>query len=87
MANAIGRRGILAAGLALVSSALAPRTATAAPALMVGARGDRDGRWFASGFRLDGGRAFDIPLPTRGHGIALRPGAREAAFFGRRPGT
>ncbi|MCC7275859.1 MAG: DUF1513 domain-containing protein [Alphaproteobacteria bacterium] len=84
--NAIDRRGVLAAGLGLLAAAVVPRPAGAAAALLVGARADASGRFFASGFDLAGHAAFDLPLPARGHGIALRPGRREAALFGRHPG-
>lgn len=85
---AIDRRGLLA-GLAAtfllrVSSAAG---ATAAPRarLYLSARGDRDGGFHAAGFDEAGRALFDLPLPGRGHSLALRPNHTEAVFFARRP--
>lgn len=39
-----------------------------------------------SGLDATGHLTLDLPLPERGHGMALRPGGREAVCLARRPG-
>jgi hypothetical protein len=50
------------------------------------ARADNEGRYFLSTFDADGKIGYDIPLPDRGHGIALRPQSAHAVLVARRPG-
>ena len=86
--TAIDRRRSLAwlAG-GLAAPLLVPRGAQAAPRpLFLSARGDKEGRYFVSGFARDGRPAFDLALPGRGHAVVPRPGRREAVVFARRPG-
>lgn len=84
-----GRRRFLQAAAATLTTGLAPRTIRAAApgAIFLSARVDGD-RAFAAGFDAEGGAAFDIALPARGHGFAQRPGRLdEFVAFARRPGT
>jgi hypothetical protein len=80
--------GVLAASAALVMPSLTPRRAVAAPLrLYLSARGDGRGGYRATGIQATGGIAFDIPMPARGHSMAMHPRRAEAVFFGRRPGS
>jgi hypothetical protein len=84
----ITRRRFVTGALSSVPIAmLARRTEASASGFYVSARAVRDGGYRATGFRGDGAIAFDIPMPARGHSVALRPGGGEAVFFGRRPGS
>lgn len=56
------------------------------PAGYVSARVAEDGAFRVSGFRVDGRRVFDLPLPDRGHAFALHPKRHTAVHFARRPG-
>lgn len=47
----------------------------------------RDGRFFAGGFSADGRLAYKVPLPDRGHSLAVAPAGNLAVQFSRRPGT
>ncbi len=64
----------------------------ARPALGAGAdellamRDDTAGRHYATRFDAKGRIAFDLPLPARGHGIALSADRRTAVAVARRPG-
>jgi hypothetical protein len=84
----IGRRGLLAGAMAAALAGMLPRTGRAAAGpRMLGARVDKDKRYYASAFDAVGNAAFDLPLPARGHGFAQRPGRAEAVSCARRPGT
>ncbi len=78
--------------LSLIAASVAPRLATAAtPAFKPQAhwfssRGDLLGNYHLSGFSADGSLAFDLPLPARGHGIALHPDGTTLVQVARRPG-
>ncbi|MEW5755112.1 MAG: DUF1513 domain-containing protein [Pseudomonadota bacterium] len=50
------------------------------------ARSSSDGRYFLSGFDEAGACRFDIPLPERGHAVALHPEHHHVAVVARRPG-
>lgn len=50
------------------------------------ARSSADGRYFLSGFDAAGAWRFDIPLPERGHGVAVHPEHHHVAVVARRPG-
>lgn len=43
-------------------------------------------QYFLSAFDAGGRLAYDVPLPGRGHGIAVRPDADQAVLVARRPG-
>ena len=77
--------GLLAGGLV---GPLPPLSLRAAPVggLFLSARGGDAGDHWASGFTTDGARAFDLPLPVRGHSFAIHPDGRTAVHFARRPG-
>lgn len=79
----------MAAGLAASALSLLPRGVHAAHTrrLYLSARGDTDGGYRATGLWTRGRVAFDIPMPARGHSMAMHPGGTEAIFFGRRPGS
>lgn len=60
--------------------------AAASTELYISARsGDRE-QYFLSAFDPAGKLAYDLPLPGRGHGIALHPDAAQAVLVARRPG-
>jgi hypothetical protein len=85
---AIDRRTFLQGlGAAAALAARPARAATAPAASYIGCRlrGEESGS--AAAFDLGGRELFALDLPARGHDIAQRPGAREAAIFARRPGT
>lgn len=76
--------GALAATAAVGMPGLA---ASASPRLYLSARRDAEGGYRATGIRAAGGIAFDIPMPARGHSMAMHPDGQAAVFFGRRPGA
>ncbi|BBK34022.1 hypothetical protein EDC65_3856 [Stella humosa] len=81
------RRDLLAGGLACAALAALPRArAEAARPLMLGARIEAGGRFFASAFDGEGEGRLDLALPARGHGFAQRPGGAEVVACARRPG-
>jgi hypothetical protein len=82
----IERRQFL--GLVLGSAMLASIRVKAARGggIYIGCRSDGDRSYFATALDGDGGVIFDVPLPARGHGAALRPGGRECVVIARRPG-
>lgn len=53
--------------------------------LLLGARDDAAGRHYVRAFTADGGSRFELEVPFRGHGFAVRPDRRRAVLFGRRP--
>lgn len=53
---------------------------------LLGCRADGGGRYFATLFDSDGQMLMDVPLPARGHDIALAPDGRTAVVVARRPG-
>ena len=63
-----------------------PLRAALAGWIFLSARGDDAGTYWVSGFSPAGMRAFDLPLPERGHSFAVHPHARTAVHFARRPG-
>jgi hypothetical protein len=86
---AIGRRSFMfgLAGSLLVGLGLRAAAARGGPGpLYVACRADESGRYLTTGFRADGRRLFDLPLPGRGHDLALRPASPECVVFARRPG-
>jgi len=78
--------GLIAGGLAWPLLPPGLRAEGGQP-LFLSARADAAGDFRVSGFDAAGRPAFDLPLPARGHSFALRPGARQAVHFARRPGT
>lgn len=50
------------------------------------ARADAEGRYYLSGFDDRGRLHFDLPLPARGHAIAVNPTKPHAVQVARRPG-
>jgi uncharacterized protein len=91
MMTRLSRRQLLAGAAAAGTAAMLPRTAPAADGgaqrLYLSARVDADGGYRATGLHETGNRVFDLPMPARGHSMAMRPGVAEAVFFGRRPGA
>ena len=79
----ISRRTAIASGLAISISG--PARASDVRALTCCA--DAAGRFFAVGLGSRGQISWKVPLPGRGHGIALEPGQSHAAVFARRPGA
>lgn len=74
--------GMLATGLAPVQSWADIGT----PAFLSAARMP-SGAYKLFGIRSNGGLAFSLPLPSRGHAAAAHPMRAEAVAFARRPGT
>ncbi len=56
------------------------------PELYLSARSGGPEQYFLSAFDAAGKLAYDLPLPGRGHGIALHPDAVQAVLVARRPG-
>ena len=79
---------LLAGGLAgtLLPASLRANSADPAAPLYLSAGAGADGGYRVSGFAADGASFLDLSLPGRGHSFAVRPGAREAVHFARRPG-
>ncbi|ADZ68844.1 DUF1513 domain-containing protein [Polymorphum gilvum] len=94
----LDRRGFLAAlgGATAGALALDPRTAYAVELLIgadpeeplfASARRNADGRHAVAVMTADGRDLIEVPLPGRGHGIAVSPDRRRLMAFARRPGT
>ncbi len=87
---ATDRRGFLAlAGAGLLVpwlSAARPAAARPAAALYLSARQDAAGEYRLGGFDLAGAMRLDLPLPGRGHALAVHPGRPHGVIFARRPG-
>lgn len=81
------RRALLA-GMAGAAALAALPVRARDTGFYLGARWDETRkRGFAGAFDDAGNRIFDLDLPDRGHGLALRPGAAQAVVLGRRPGS
>jgi uncharacterized protein len=79
------RRTFLAGSAAAL--ACSPLPAFVAPVrAFYGARFEGKNNFFASAFDDNGDSLFDLPLPARGHGIALDRARGRVAIFARRPG-
>ncbi len=67
---------------------LLPQSVGATPTgrIYLSARADATGEFRVSGFWASGARAFDLPLPVRGHSFALHPRRPLAVHFARRSG-
>ncbi len=78
----IGRRAALGLGAGLLV-----KPASAARPGFVAAGADAAGGWRVAAFGLDGAPRFDLPIPARGHSLAVAPDGGVAVLFGRRPGT
>lgn len=85
----LNRRRFLTAlaGTALLTP-LAGRAALSDPQQVryLSARADSTGRYFLSAFDAAGDLRFDLPLPGRGHAIAIHPTLAQAVQVARRPG-
>ena len=67
---------------------LEPSPLRAAGAMYLAARADEAaGGYRVSGFSPSGARAFDLPIPARGHSFAVDPVRQVAVHFARRPGV
>lgn len=73
---------IPAAGRVLAAATVAATSTE----LYFSARAGDPEHYFLSAFDSAGKLAYDLPLPGRGHGIALRPDALQAVLVARRPG-
>jgi hypothetical protein len=81
---AIDRRSFLAA---LAAALGLPAAVTAGqPARFFSAQATIHGDFAVAGLGAVGEVTFQLPLPDRGHAVALRPGTSEAVVFARRPG-
>ena len=87
---AIERRSALRllAGALVGSLSPGPLRAEAArdARLYLSARATAAGGHWLTGLTAGGRRAFDLPLPGRGHSFAVQPGGHTAVHFARRPG-
>ncbi|HUV32367.1 MAG TPA: DUF1513 domain-containing protein [Devosiaceae bacterium] len=85
---AIERRRLLALTAAFGLAPCLPVAASQPGGLYLSARADRrrPGAFAFSGLDAAGSRLFDIPLPGRGHSVAVHPRAPLAVVFARRPG-
>ena len=86
----LDRRTFLSAMGAAVAVATRPMPARGAadkPAVFFGCGADGEGRFVAAGLDMNGGIRFGLPLPARGHGLALRAQDSELVVFARRPGN
>jgi hypothetical protein len=81
------RRFLQGLGGAAALAAWPARAATPSAARYIGCRLKGEESGSAASFDLSGRELFAVNLPARGHDIAQRPGAREAAIFARRPGA
>lgn len=79
---------LLAAGTApWMAGPLAAAQGAGGPPAWLAALADASGRFRFAGLRADGGAAFDLALPDRGHSVALAPHGSLCVLFARRPGT
>lgn len=67
--------------------AAVPEVTDAPVGRYLSARADGDEHFFLSAFDSNGRLAYDLPLPGRGHGMAVSPRSRDAVLVARRPGT
>ncbi len=92
----IDRRSFLSTSLTLAGGVMWPFPIQAAfddpskatrdqDQLFAAARKDKDGGYCAALFSLTGD-VRSVPLPARGHDVAVRPGSQEVVVFARRPG-
>jgi uncharacterized protein len=83
---AIDRRSFLAA---LAATLGLPSTTAARETTVrfLSAQGTLDGDFAVAGLDAAGEMLFQLPLPDRGHAVALRPASDEAVVFARRPGS
>lgn len=84
---AINRREFIGLGLAVLLPGPTGAGAGEGQPGLLSCRSDDKGRHFLSMVGADGRRRLDIPLPGRGHGVALDPVQQRVAVFARRPGT
>lgn len=83
----LDRRTFLAAIAAIAAETALPAGAFAADtSLLLSAARRGDGSHALFGVRPSGEIAFEVPLPGRGHAIAVGPERREAILVARRPG-
>ncbi|MFA0439811.1 hypothetical protein BCU70_11035 [Vibrio sp. 10N.286.49.C2] len=94
-----GKRNLLKLGaLSLVSPGLLGGCAMTQQRLTFEGSQDRAPKLIGGAIRTAGGYeavvasqngqpVHHLPLPQRGHGVAIRPGSQTAVVFGRRPGT
>lgn len=80
------RRELLAGATAALALRLGAVQAAPGP-LWLGWRSDPGQGHQVAGFDRDGAVRLALPLPARGHALALRPGRDEAVVFARRPGS
>jgi hypothetical protein len=77
-----GRRAALGLGAGLLLGG-----AKAGRAKFVAAGANEAGGWRVAAFGQDGAQHFDLPIPARGHGLAMAPDGATAVLFARRPGA
>lgn len=75
------------AGKSLGLTSASEPMADAKIAHIIGCSRQGEGQFGVVAAALDGQPLYQVPLPARGHGVAVQPGGSLAAAFGRRPGT
>jgi len=64
-----------------------PATGALSARRWLSCRADLAGRYYFTILDVAGRILHDVPLPARGHGMAVRPGSNECVVLARRPGT
>lgn len=83
------RRQFILASAALATSGLVTaniNVVSATKSGLITCATDRHGQYFAVCLNTNGELQSTIPLPARGHGIAVNPHHKQAVIFARRPG-
>jgi len=86
----VDRRSFLAGAGACLATGLAPRSAAAlatSDALILAPTRQQDGSFAVMLFGESGAFIRAVPLPARGHDLAVHPQQRRAVAFARRPGA
>lgn len=84
---AINRRSVLLGGVALGAAGFSRRSWAGTPVGYLATAAHANGGFTLEAIARDGTIIRSIPLPGRGHGVAVRPDRREAIVFARRPGA
>lgn len=83
-AACVGSVALTEPGAAVASTILSNRHKSAV--VLVGCAAGPHHRHLLAAVDGDGGPVWQLPLPARGHDIAIRPTGTDLALFGRRPG-
>ena len=83
---AINRRNFLALSAGILAFSCTQSLHAGNNTRLLSCRSNSENQHFITLLNLQGRKLFDIPLPTRGHGITVDPQQTVAAVFARRPG-